>query len=116
MRERGRRQTQEREERGRPPTAEVKSVLRERTVVIHCRDPRHEPEKISEIYDHVIAAKRECGEKIGPLSLELFTQFVVSRADQLKQKLQTTAIDFVVGVDNGRVKFSARAVEGELAR
>ena len=113
MRELWRRQTQEREESGRPPTAEAITATRERLAVIRCRDPRREPEKVSQLYDHLIVAKRECGERIGALTLEVFTQFLTSRADQIKDRLETEAVDFVVGVDNGRVKFAARPATGK---
>jgi hypothetical protein len=109
MRELWRRQTQDREESGRPPTAEAQVALRERVAVIRCNDPSLEPEKVSEIYDRLIAAKRECGERVGPLTLKVFTQFLESRADQIRQNLDTENVEFIVGVDSGRVKFSARA-------
>ena len=108
MRELWRRQTQSREEVGRPPTAEAQTAMREQVTVIRCHNPKLEPEKVSELYDHVVAAKRKCGEKLGALSLEVFTQFLTSRAEQIKDNLSTDAVDFVVGVDNGRVKFAAR--------
>ena len=88
----------------------LESSLRAQTVTIRCEDPRKESEKVSELYNHLIAAKRDCGERIGPLTLEIFTEFLQSRADQIKSNLSSSAIDFVVGVDNGRVKFAARAV------
>ena len=81
--------------------------------MIRCYDPLQEPEKVSELYDHLIAAKRECGERIGALSLEVFTQFLTSRSYNIKSHLATSAVDFVVGVQNGRVKFSARAAAVE---
>jgi len=108
MRELWRRQTQEREESGRPPTAEAQVAVREHITVIRCHDPEREPEKVSELYDHLVAAKRQCGERLGALSLEIFTQFLTSRAEHIKDHLATEAVDFVVGVDNGRVKFAAR--------
>ena len=107
-RELWRRQTGEREESGRPPTAEAQAAARSHSVVVRCRDPRLEPEKVSELYDQLIAAKRKCNEKLGALSLEVFTQFLTSRAEQIKDNLATDEVDFVVGVDNGRVKFAAR--------
>lgn len=108
MRELWRRQTQEREESGRPPTAEAHAARRAYTNVIRCADPRREPEKVSELYDHLVAAKRECGEKISDFTLEGFTRFLTARVDQIKQQLSSDAVDFVVGVDNGAVKFTAR--------
>src|ERR1041385_3320941 len=64
MRELWRRQTQDREESGRAPTAEAVTAARSLNVVIRCSNPKAEPEKVSEIYDHLIAAKRECGERV----------------------------------------------------
>ena len=111
MRELWRRQTQDREEIGRAPTAEAHSALRAQMVTIRCQDPVNETEKVTELYNHLIAARRDCGERIGPLTLEVFTQFLQSRVDEIKANLSSSAIDFVVGVDNGRVKFTARAVD-----
>lgn len=116
MRELWRRQTQDREEMGRPPTPEAQIAIREYTSVIRCSDPKLEPEKVSVLYDHLIAAKRECGERIGPLSLEIFTQFLTSRADHIKDHLATDAVDFVIGVNNGRVKFAARPAAENAGR
>jgi hypothetical protein len=109
MRELWRRQTQEREESGRPPTKEAQTAVRERLAAIRFEDLQHEPEKISELYDTLIAAKRQCGERVGSLTLESFTTFLTARAEQMKRELATNTIEFVVGVDNGRVKFTARA-------
>ena len=100
--------SQDREEIGRPPTAEAQIAVREQVAVIRCHDPKLEPEKVSELYDQLVAAKRKCNEKLGALSLEVFTQFLTSRAEHIKDSLATDAVDFVVGVDNGRVKFAAR--------
>jgi hypothetical protein len=95
---------------GRPPTAEAVAAARAQTVVVRCHDPRDEPEKVCELYDHLVAAKRACGEKLGNLTLDLFNDFLRTRSDQIKQSLSSQAVDFVVGVANGRVKFSARPV------
>ena len=108
MRELWRRQTQGREEIGKPPTAEAQVAARVPTLVIRCKDPKRETAKVTELYDHLIAAKRECGERIGGLSLEVFTQFLTSRADQIRSNLKSEVVDFVVGIDSGRVKFVAR--------
>ena len=108
LRELWRRQMQEREESGRPPTAEAQVAVREHHAAIRFQDLRNEPEKISELYDTLIAAKRKCGERVGALTLETFTEFLRARAEQLRRELAADAIEFVVGVDNGRVRFTAR--------
>ncbi|HJQ24533.1 MAG TPA: MXAN_5187 C-terminal domain-containing protein [Blastocatellia bacterium] len=109
MRELWRRQTQEREENGRPPTAEASVALRDRLPAVRFRDVQNEPEKISELYDTLVAAKRKCGERVGGLTLEAFTTFLKGRAAEIKRELATDAVEFVVGVDNGHVRFTARA-------
>jgi hypothetical protein len=116
MRELWRRQTQDREESGRPPTAEAVSAARSLNVVIRCSNPRAEPEKVSEIYDYLIAAKRECGERVSNLSFEAFQNFILTRTNQIKQQLASEAVDFIVAVENGKVKFTARASTDEPSR
>ena len=56
MRELWRRQTQDREESGRPPTAEALMALRDRLPTIRFKDLQNEPEKISELYETVYFA------------------------------------------------------------
>lgn len=111
MRELWRRQTKEREESGRPPTAEAHSALRSQKMVVRCTDPRTEPEKVSELYDCLIAAKRDCGERIGALTLDVFSKFLSSRSDMIKSRLKADSVDFVVGVEGGKVHFTAQPAD-----
>lgn len=113
MRELWRRQTKGHEESGRPPTAEAMAALRERQITVRCNDPRREPDKVTEIYNQLVSAKRDCGERVGGLTLEVFTQFLSSRADQIKHSLKSQEIEFIVGVDKGQVKFTARPASDE---
>jgi hypothetical protein len=111
MRELWRKRTQDREESGKPPTVEAVLAARSLNVVIRCHDPKKEPEKVSEIYDYLIAAKRECGERISNLSFTMFQNFIMTRATQIKEQLASDAVDFIVAVENGKVKFTARAAD-----
>jgi len=113
MRELWRRQTQGLEATGRGVPIENQGASRYGTHVVRCYDTRLEPDKVCEIYDHLVAAKRACGERIGNLTLELFSEFLNSRADHIKNKLTAGAVDFVVGVKGGRVKFAVRPVGQE---
>ncbi len=111
MRELWRKRTQEREESGRPPTVEAVLAARSLNVTIRCHDPKKEPEKVSEIYDYLIAAKRECGERVSNLSFPMFQNFIMTRTTQIKEQLSSDAVDFIVAVENGKVKFTARAAD-----
>lgn len=111
MRELWRKRTQDREESGRPPTVEAVQAARSLNVTIRCRDPKKEPEKVSEIYDYLIAAKRECGERVSNLSFAMFQNFIMTRTTQIKEQLSSEAVDFIVAVESGKVKFTARAAD-----
>jgi hypothetical protein len=111
MRELWRKRTQERDESGRPPTVEAIQAARSLNVTIRCHDPKQEPEKVSEIYDYLIAAKRECGERVNNLSFSMFQNFIMTRTTQIKEQLSSDAVDFIVAVESGKVKFTARAAE-----
>ncbi|MEW6208264.1 MAG: MXAN_5187 C-terminal domain-containing protein [Acidobacteriota bacterium] len=111
MREMIRRQEQDHEQSGRPPTAEAAAAMRNRVMTIRCHDPRHQPDKVSEIYNQLIIAKRDCGERIDGLTFDVFSKFLSARASQIKHDLSSDEIDFVVGVEEGRVKFTARAAK-----
>jgi hypothetical protein len=111
MRELWRKRTQDREESGRPPTVEAVQAARSLNVTIRCRDPKREPEKVSEIYDYLIAAKRECGERVSNLSFAMFQNFIMTRTSQIKEQLSSDAVDFIVAVESGKVKFTARAAD-----
>jgi hypothetical protein len=110
MRELWRRQQQKREENGRLPTVEAVAAAKSINVAIRCHDPKREPEKVNELYDYLLAAKRECGERVNGLKYDMFENFIVNRAAQIKQTLKTEAVDFIIAVENGKVKFTARAV------
>ena len=69
---------------------------------------------MSEIYDYLIAAKRECGERVSNLNFDMFQDFIQTRTNQIKQQLAAEAVDYIVAVENGKVKFTARAAQDEV--
>ena len=76
---------------------------------IRCTNPTSEPEKVRELYDNFILAKRACGERIQDISFDRFEKLIVTQSNQIKQKLNCDAIDFTVEVADGAVKFKAKA-------
>jgi hypothetical protein len=78
---------------------------------VRCSDPEAEPEKVRELYDVIVSAKRACGERIGNMPYDRFEQMIAAQVRQIKSQLKCAAIDFTVDVADGSVRFKARASE-----
>jgi hypothetical protein len=102
-----RRNIKEREEIGRP--REVEAVKEFTPSTIRCSSPADEPEKVRELFDSLVSAKRSCGDSVQGLSYERFQQMIQAQVRQIKDKLGCSAIDFTVEVNDGAVKFKAKA-------
>jgi hypothetical protein len=109
-RELWRRNLKEREEGGGPhrDVAAGPASGAFEAAVVRCSDSKAEPEKVRELYDSLLLAKRQCGERVGEVSLERFETMIDSQIKQIKQKLHCEAIEFTIEVANGAVKFKAR--------
>jgi hypothetical protein len=100
-----RRTLKEREEGGRerdvarPPAA----------ATVRCCDPVAEPDKVRELYDRLVIAKRYCGERVDDVPYPRFEQMIGVQVRQIKDKLRCEAIDFTIEVADGAVKFKAKA-------
>ena len=82
---------------------------RQRSVSFVCVDARKDIPTIKSLYDSFIAAKRECGEPTADLSFARFHSSIASKADSLKEKLRCRQVEFSVSVENGHVRFKAKA-------
>ena len=70
-------------------------------------DPEHEEEKVHILYQKLIEARTETGEKAGAPSLKDFERFVRQKTKDLKDK-GGHEIEYTVSIENGRVKLKAR--------
>ncbi|HWP85441.1 MAG TPA: MXAN_5187 C-terminal domain-containing protein [Terriglobia bacterium] len=73
-------------------------------------DPAQEPEKVDQLFSAFLEAKRRCGESTENLGAEAFKRFVQQKTDQLKRDFQCQQVEYVVEVENGRVKLKAKGV------
>ena len=78
---------------------------------VRCIDPEAEPDKVRELYDALLLAKRSCGERVESMPYDRFEQMIKTQVRQIKDRLKCEAIDFTVDVDGGTVKFKAKASE-----
>jgi hypothetical protein len=70
-------------------------------------DPQRETEKVRELYQKLIEARMETGEKAGAPSLKDFERFVRQKTKELKDK-GNEEVEYTVSVEGGRVKLKAR--------
>lgn len=72
-----------------------------------CSDPDHEPGHVEELLQALIAARRRAGERTEGLDPARFREFLRNKTTQLQQALGCKRVQYSVGVENGRVKFTA---------
>ncbi|MGH9495481.1 MAG: MXAN_5187 C-terminal domain-containing protein [Candidatus Sulfotelmatobacter sp.] len=70
-------------------------------------DPEHEKEKIYTLYEKLIEARTEAGQRSGAPSLKDFENFVRDKTKDLKNKGGRN-VEYSVNIENGRVKLKAR--------
>jgi hypothetical protein len=70
-------------------------------------DPEREKERVQELYQKLIEARTETGEKAGAPSLKDFEGFVHKKTKELKAK-GGQEVEYTVSIENGRVKLKAR--------
>jgi hypothetical protein len=70
-------------------------------------DPEREMEKVQQLYQRLIDARTETGEKAGAPNLKDFERFVRQKTKELKRK-GTEEVEYTVSVEGGRVKLKAR--------
>ena len=70
-------------------------------------DPEHETEKVEKLYQRLVEARTETGEKAGVPSLKDFERFVRQKTKDLKEK-GGKEIEYTVSIEGGHVKLKAR--------
>lgn len=73
-------------------------------------DPATEEALAKQLYEAVVAAKRQCGESLQDFTFARFHRILCDQAAKIKSQLKCTHISFSVSVDNGRVKFIAKGL------
>jgi hypothetical protein len=70
-------------------------------------NPEHEKEKIYALYEKLIEARTQTGQRSGTPSLKDFENFVREKTEDLKHKGGRN-VEYSVNIENGRVKLKAR--------
>ncbi len=95
---------------GRRPAKPVEATPQDRIVhVTTVSDPRQDIERVHELYDRLMDARREVGEEVVPF--HRFVDVVTQQVNQLR-KAGTPEVAFRVAVKDGKVSLTARALKG----
>lgn len=91
---------------------EAAAVEKPRDRILHVasfRDPVREIEKLTDLYDSLVEARRDVGEDAVPF--HKFAELVKTQVKKLQQS-GSPEVAFRVGVRDGKVSFTARALKG----
>lgn len=76
-----------------------------------CSNPEKEKDKVDQLLQAMIQARRQVGERVDNIDPSQFAKFVSEKTRQLKESMGCKTVQFSVSVEEGRVKF--KAVKGE---
>jgi hypothetical protein len=74
---------------------------------VTCSEPERETEKVEQLYEAFMQAKREAGEATGKLTRSGFNEFVRKKTKDLQKQKNCHEVEYVVEVLEGQVKLKA---------
>jgi hypothetical protein len=109
-----RRTVQEREEgrgfqRGAPKKEKDEQPAATARTTFVCGDAQADAPTVKNLYDTLIEAKRQCGERVDDFSFTQFQRMLTQKTEALKEKLGCERVQYSVGLEGGRVQFKAKA-------
>jgi hypothetical protein len=112
--ERARKSALEAEARAIPPAGSIGAATRTQqqpqeppAFALSLSSPEHEKEKVYTLYEKLIEARGEAGEKANAPSLKDFERFVQQKTKELQDK-GGREVEYTVGIEGGRVRLKAR--------
>ncbi|HWC16512.1 MAG TPA: MXAN_5187 C-terminal domain-containing protein [Terriglobales bacterium] len=76
---------------------------------IACSDVETEQSRVKALYDAMLDAGKQLKAKAPAGSFESFQKFVKKKTDQLRKEYGTSAVEFAVEVEDGKVRLKAKA-------
>jgi hypothetical protein len=78
-----------------------------KTFRITCSEPERETEKVDQLYQAFVRAKRTAGEETEKLSRSSFNEFVLKKTKELQKQKKCRDVEYVVEMVEGQVKLKA---------
>ena len=86
-----------------PPREEVPAAFK-----TQWQDPEKEHQKVEQLFQALMEAKKKCGQGGDALPLENFKRFVKQKTEQLKKDQWCRSVEYVVEVEKGQVRLKAK--------
>ena len=74
-----------------------------------CSEPENEAQKVEQLYDAFVKAKKQAGEDVEKLTRSGFNEFVKKKTKDLQSKKNCRDVEYVVETVDGQVKLKAVA-------
>jgi len=79
-----------------------------RSFTVECSDVRNEAERVEQLYNALVAAKKKSGESVSG-TLDSFSTFVRNKTNQIRQQYGCHSVQYSVELQDGQVKLKAKA-------
>lgn len=76
---------------------------------VQWQDPDKDHDKVGQLFEALIAAKRQLGENPDTINMDGFKRFVKQKTEQLKRDKNCQNVEYIVEVENGKVSLKAKA-------
>lgn len=75
---------------------------------VQWQDPEKDGAKVDQLFNALIAAKKQLGENVDTINIDGFKRFVKNKTEQLKRDQRCQNVEYVVEVENGKVSLKAK--------
>ena len=87
-----------------PVTADASEA---KTFRVVCSEPEKEPQKVDQLFEAFVQAKKQAGEETSKLTRSGFNEFVRKKTKDLQSKKNCRDVEYVVETVDGQVKLKA---------
>ncbi len=89
------------------PSAAAAAALASRTFRVAFSEPESESQKVDQLFEAFVAAKKQAGEETAKLTRSGFNEFVRKKTKDLQSKKNCRDVEYVVETVDGQVKLKA---------
>lgn len=98
-----------RTEQAQSAAAALEEAAGQKPFSVACSDAESEHDKVQQLYNAMLEAKKRAGEQTPGGSFDSFKQFVKKKTDQIRKDYGCHAVEYTVELDNGQVRLKAKA-------